>query len=53
MHATAHIEQAHFHGEVDRATHVQEFNDAAQRENDDPNPSIHGYLCWRSESAES
>jgi hypothetical protein len=30
-------EQTHFHGEVDRAQHVQEFNDAAQRENEDPN----------------
>lgn len=31
------IEPAHLHGEVDRATHVQEFNDAAQRENDGSN----------------
>jgi hypothetical protein len=30
-------EQTHLHGEVDRAQHVQEVNDAAQRENEDSN----------------
>src|ERR1700722_11649986 len=30
-------EQTHLHGEVDRAAQVQEFNDATQQENEDPN----------------
>jgi hypothetical protein len=30
-------EQTHLHGKVDRAKHVQEFNDTPQRENEDSN----------------
>ena len=29
--------QTHLHGEVDRAAQVEEFNDATQQENEDPN----------------